>query len=368
MRFVITAMSFLAVFLGLNASNAAPPASSSSASGPTIQVWNVPKDVYIRRIYAAGEVVFAYGHSMNGTILYRLKLDTKTGKWTDANELIPDEAGSSSQRLDIVYPSPDGKHALIGCTYASPHFESQLYLLEIGNDKAVAVKASLPEGSGLMPVWRGNDSFLISTWASGNGPTRLKKPVLFDVTGKKISECEGYVFIWGASADGKAIIGVGDPDHLTEPPEPGRIFPKLGRLLVMDENLKVLRTIDAMPAGTISPNGKYVGIQRRPPSTQPTTARFSNYSVIATDGKWEGPVLSNPNMIAIYTCDDGDLLCLTVLPENAVETTDKLIRLDRQGQETVLMTHVLAAAVSGDTLYYIQEPPKLKAVKLSALK
>lgn len=372
MRFVIDAVSLLVVFMALAGSKAAPSASSSSASGPTTREWNLPKNIYIRKIYPAGELVFAYGSSMSGTIFYCFKLDTKTGKWTDANELIPQEVGSSPQTLDTVFPSPDGRHALMGCTYASPPFERQLYSLEIGNDNAVTVKVSLPEGSKLSTaVWRGNDSFFVGAWDSVNGRTSINKPILFDATGKKIREWDSYIFILGASTNGKVIIGVGDPDRLTEPLEPGN-FNKLGRLLVMDENLKVLTTIDAMPVGTISPNGKYVGIRRKIPSSQSTTARFENRSVISTDGKWEGPVLSNRDMIAIYTCDDGDLLCIKQDPRERERSAlgdqdNALVRWDRQGKETVLLEHVRAATVSGDSLDYIQGD-KLKAVKLSELK
>jgi hypothetical protein len=392
MKSMLIAASLLAASCALSALNAAPPATTNPTTAPAANVqadkeWKLPDGTFVKQVVPAGDVVFIRwavdlstpGRGASSDEFF--KLDIKAGSCTSAADLIPDP----KTEVKMVVVSPDAKHAAMFARPAAPPPDGQahspagperLYLLDVEKEKAVAVEGYAREdrdgGRECRVTWRNNGSFFVS-YAAGDRDGMRLTTTLYDIAGKKIGGDLPCVLVVGSSDDGKTVLAVGNPDKLDGPlqPIPAAELEKTAKLLVMDGNLKILRTVDAAAGASqdarLSHNGKYLAIREQVPSTQPTMPRYSAVSVVPTSGEGGARRRTSVSLAPIVQVSDtGDLLGI----ERQRMESGTLARWNQEGQKVTLLEGVRNAVVQGDTLYYIlaDQPQTLKAVKLSKLK
>lgn len=354
--------------------------SETTSSAPVDKEWRIVGGIggIKREIVPAGEIVFfgSFVEIEQGRHYKTFfQLDTKTGACTDVASFLADVEDPQQVRISSIQVAPDAKHAILiaktvpsfGPGSGPPKTTETIYLLEVGKATAKPLEGyvKMPDGPGNMfATWCGKDSFFIF---GVDEQRKLAKPVQFNTAGKKIGDLCVYAFLLYISDDQKTVIVLADPDKLTGPAEV-RAMEKTAKLLVLKDG-KVVQTIDALPASSVSNDGKLFACRlRKPPTSQPTTSETeTGWSIFSIDGKKVTTITELASLIHIS--NSGDSLGIKLNPQN-IGGGGPLTRWSADGQEKVLLEGVRTAAVSGETLYYIlsDQEDVMKSVALSKLK
>jgi hypothetical protein len=280
-----------------------------------------------------------------------LMLDLKGGKATDLATILPKELAKGE--VADIQASPDQTQLLL-----INHQEAGMTVAVL--DLATSAAKTVTQGRIAYGCWAGKQVAISPIQEDETlGKIRLVNP-----TDGKSTELPVCALVHKYDAVNQRLVTRGDPDNLDKPIGFEELRGK-GKTILLDLGGKVQKVVPETGPVAFSPSGRFLAaenLERMPGSRG--TSRQTVHDLVK--GETRKVVLSG-RLLAVL--DDGRV----VFQENGMAfiggqpVSDNTIRVaDAEGKTARLVSHTKAAAVVGDTLYYVTSgaKPILKSMKL----
>jgi len=287
------------------------------------------------------------GKEMDTTLM----LDLKGGKATDLATILPKELGQGE--VENMQVSPDQTQLLVVHRQEAGMTVAVL-------DLATSAAKIVAQGKIANGCWAGKQ-VAISPMKEDEtlGKIRLVNP-----TDAKSTELPVCAIVDQYDAATQRLVAKADPDNLDKPIGLGELRGK-GKTVLLDLGGKVQKVVPGTGPVALSPSGRFLAaenLERMPGSRG--TSRQTIYDLVK--GETRKVVLSG-RFLAVL--DDGRMIFrepgMAFIGDQPV--SDDTIRVaDAEGKTAEIVKHTQAAAVVGDTLYYVTSgaKPVLKSMKL----